>query len=48
MAAERLTTKEIAERHGVSPHTVNNQLAAIYRKFGVTRRAELREVLRPD
>lgn len=48
LAAERLTTKEIAERHGVSPHTVNNQLAAIYRKLGVTRRAELREVLRPD
>ena len=32
------TTAEIARRRGVSEHTIENQLAAIYRKLGVTSR----------
>lgn len=34
-------TKDIATERGTSLHTVNNQLAAIYRKFGVNTRQEL-------
>lgn len=44
LAATRLTTKEIAQRQGVSPNTVTNQLAAVFRKLGVSGRAELREI----
>ena len=35
------TNKEIAEARGVSPKTIGNQLESIYRKLGVTSRAEL-------
>ncbi|GHC83752.1 hypothetical protein GCM10007079_25140 [Nocardiopsis terrae] len=48
LAAQRLTSKEIAHRLGSSANTVNNQLAAAYRKLGVRDRAELREVLAPE
>ena len=34
-------TKEIASERGTSLHTVSNQLATIYRKFGVSTRQEL-------
>lgn len=44
LAAQRYTAKEIADAHGVSTHTVNNQLSAAYRKLGVSSRRELREV----
>jgi len=36
-----LCSKDIATERGTSLHTVNNQLAAIYRKFGVNTRQEL-------
>jgi DNA-binding CsgD family transcriptional regulator len=36
-----LPTQEIAERRGKSIHTINNQLAAIYKKLGVSSRHEL-------
>ncbi|WP_017605545.1 helix-turn-helix domain-containing protein [Nocardiopsis alkaliphila] len=48
LAARRLTSKEIAHRLGSSPNTVNNQLAAVYRKLGVRDRAELRGILFPE
>ncbi|MFV2198630.1 LuxR C-terminal-related transcriptional regulator [Nocardiopsis sp. LOL_012] len=48
LAAHRLTSKEIAHRLGSSPNTVNNQLAAAYRKLSVRDRAGLREVLAPE
>ncbi|WP_304454816.1 LuxR family transcriptional regulator [Nocardiopsis sp. YSL2] len=48
LAAHRLTSKEIAHRLGSAPSTVNNQLAAAYRKLGVRDRSELRAVLAPE
>jgi len=36
-----LRTKDIAALRGTSLHTVSNQLATIYRKFGVSTRQEL-------
>lgn len=44
LVAQRLTTKEIAGVRGVSPHTVNNQLQAVFTKLGVSGRSELREI----
>ena len=35
------TNKQIAEARGVSPKTIGNQLESIYRKLGVSSRAEL-------
>lgn len=40
-AISGLSNAAIARRRGSSPRTVANQLAAIYRKLGVTSRAEL-------
>ena len=40
-----LSNAEIARRRGSSPRTVANQLAAIYRKLGVSSRAELAVML---
>jgi DNA-binding CsgD family transcriptional regulator len=40
-ALEGLSTVEIARRRKSSPRTVVNQLAAVYRKLGVSSRAEL-------
>jgi DNA-binding CsgD family transcriptional regulator len=36
-----LGDKEIADRLGISPHTVNHYTKAIYRRFGVRSRATL-------
>lgn len=44
-AADRLRSREIAERLGVSTRTVDNQLYSVYRKLGVSSRDELREAL---
>ena len=41
LAADGLTTKQIAERAFVSPKTVEGNLSRIYRKLGVHSRAEL-------
>jgi|SRR5579884_4538467 len=41
LAAEGRSTSEIARARGTSPHTVSNQLRAIYRKLGVASRREL-------
>ncbi|MVO88657.1 hypothetical protein GPA10_28845 [Streptomyces sp. p1417] len=40
-AVEGLPAKQIARRLDVSPHTVNDHLKALYRKFGVSAREEL-------
>ncbi len=40
LLAERLTNPEIADRLDVSPNTVRNQTAAIFRKLNVSRRQE--------
>lgn len=45
-AAQRQRSKEIADRLGVSVRTVDNHLASVYRKLGVSGRAELEKELR--
>ena len=44
-AAGRESSREIAERLGLSVRTVDNHLARVYRKLGVSGRAELRQEL---
>ncbi len=44
-AAARESSKEIAERLGLSVRTVENHLARIYRKLGVASRSDLRQAL---
>ncbi len=46
LMADRLTNPEIAARLGVSPHTVRNQIAAIFRKLDVSHRQEAVSVAR--
>jgi len=41
-AARGLTSRDIAERLHISRRTVDNRLASVYRKLGITGRAELR------
>jgi DNA-binding NarL/FixJ family response regulator len=45
LAADRERNREIADRLGISPRTVENHLANIYRKLGVTGRDGLRALL---
>jgi DNA-binding CsgD family transcriptional regulator len=47
LAAERLSSREIAERLYLSARTVDNHLQRIYAKLGVSGRAQLGEMLRP-
>lgn len=47
LAAEGLTSREIAERLVVSVRTVENHLARAYETLGIRRRRELRDVLGP-
>jgi len=41
LAAAGLSNAEIAARRGVSPRTVANQMASVFRKLGVHSRSEL-------
>ena len=45
-AARRERSREIADRLGVSVRTVDNHLASVYRKLGITGRADLEVELR--
>ncbi|MGB0101215.1 MAG: helix-turn-helix transcriptional regulator, partial [Nocardioides sp.] len=45
LAAERIRSREIAEQLGLSVRTVDNHLAKVFRKLGVSRREELVSVL---
>ncbi|WP_439564531.1 LuxR C-terminal-related transcriptional regulator [Microcella sp.] len=45
-AARRERSREIADRLGVSVRTVDNHLASVYRKLGISGRAELEDELR--
>ena len=45
-AARRERSREIADRLGVSVRTVDNHLASVYRKLGITGRSELEVELR--
>lgn len=45
LAAGRARSREIAERLGLSVRTVDNHLARVYRKLGVSGRDDLREAL---
>jgi DNA-binding CsgD family transcriptional regulator/tetratricopeptide (TPR) repeat protein len=47
LLAVSLPSREIAERLGLSVHTVNNNLARVYHKFGVRNRRELAMILGP-
>ncbi|WP_203336490.1 helix-turn-helix transcriptional regulator [Nocardioides limicola] len=44
----RLASREIADELGISVRTVDNHLANVYRKLGVSRRGELRALFDPD
>jgi DNA-binding CsgD family transcriptional regulator len=46
LAAERYSSREIAERLYLSARTVDNHLQKAYTKLGVTSRAELADALR--
>lgn len=46
LAATGLTSREIAERLGVSVRTVDNQLHAVYTKLGVRSRRDLAALLK--
>lgn len=45
LVEQRLSSREIADRLGISVRTVDNHLANMYRKLGVRGRAELRALL---
>jgi DNA-binding CsgD family transcriptional regulator len=45
LVARGLTSREVARRLSVSVRTVDNQLASVYAKLGITRRSELRATL---
>ena len=46
LAADGLTTRVIAERLYLSARTVDNHLARIYTKLGISNRSELAATLR--
>lgn len=48
LLAVSLPSREIADRLGLSVHTVNNNLARVYSKFGVRNRRELAMLLGPE
>lgn len=48
LAAQGLSSKQIAERLILSIRTVDNYLQQVYRKFGITGRDDLADVLLAD
>lgn len=46
LAADGLYNQEIAERLGVSVNTVKTHLKKAYRKYGVSSRPELRQIMK--
>jgi DNA-binding CsgD family transcriptional regulator len=48
LAAQRVRSKQIAERLGLSTRTVDNHLMRIYRKLGISGRDELEAILRSN
>ncbi len=48
LAAQRLTSTEIAQRLVLSLRTVENHLQRCYAKLGIANRSELRLVLQPE
>ncbi|MFF4748674.1 LuxR C-terminal-related transcriptional regulator [Streptomyces sp. NPDC002514] len=47
LAAAGLSSRDVADRLGITVRTVDNHLYRVYRKTGVTSRADLREMLTP-
>lgn len=47
MAASGLTNREVADQLGVSKRAVDNHLASVYRKLGISDRRALAPVLEP-
>jgi len=48
LAAEGFTSRQIGQLLAISARTVDNHLAAVYRKLGITRRSALGAALNPD
>ena len=46
MAIDGHTSREVADRFGLSVRTVDNHLAHVFTKLGIASRAELRDALR--
>ena len=47
LAGQALTNQQIANRLGISPHTVNFHLRQVFRKFGIESRVQLARLV-PD
>ena len=45
MAIDGHTSREVADRFGLSVRTVDNHLAHVFTKLGIASRAELRDAL---
>jgi len=48
LAASGLTNRDVAAKLFISPKTVDSNLARIYRKLGISSRAELGRIINAD